>query len=179
MISWAAFHASRQPPSNHQKAIISLMPMFLENAHSVAMILHAMNVAKSAVQHINPGQVPVIAMDQPLFALAKQIQWNWTVTHGEDEFVIMFGGLHIEMAAFKVLGQWLDGSGWTNVLQSAGVATAGVAASFIKATHLTRTRHAHQTTAASLSILQQQAYEKHVEAIRSDKPYPTIAKWRD
>ena len=33
----------------HTPAIISLLPMFLENVHSVAMILHSMNVIKSAV----------------------------------------------------------------------------------------------------------------------------------
>ena len=30
----------------------------------------------------------------------------------EDQFVIMLGGLHIEMAAFKMLGKCLSGSGW-------------------------------------------------------------------
>ena len=79
--------------------------MFLENAHSVAMILHSMNVIKSAVQHINPGQTPVITLDQPLFAIAKQIQWNWPASHGENQFVIMLSGLRIEMVVFKVF-QW-------------------------------------------------------------------------
>ena len=107
-LSWAGFHASRQPPSAHTPAIISLLPMFLENAHSVAMILHAMNVIKSEVQHVNPGQVPVITLDQPLFAFAKQIQWNWPTTHGEDQFLVILGDLHMEMASFKVLGNWFD-----------------------------------------------------------------------
>ena len=40
------------------------------------MILHSMNVIKSAVQYINPGQTPDITLDQALFAIAKQIQWN-------------------------------------------------------------------------------------------------------
>ena len=115
-LSWARFHASRQPPSTHTPAIISLLPMFLEKAHSVAMILHSMNVIKSVVQYINPGQTPVITLDQPLFAITKQIQWNWPESHGENQFVIMLGGLHIEMAAFKVLGNWLDGRGWMSVI---------------------------------------------------------------
>ena len=40
----------------------------------------------------------------------------------------------------------------------------GVADSFIKASHLTRTRRAHQITTASLYILQQRAYRKYKEA---------------
>lgn len=54
-----------------------------------------MTIVQAAVQHLNPGQVPVLATDQPLFALAKQIQWTWQNTLGEDHFVIILGGLHI------------------------------------------------------------------------------------
>ena len=41
------------------------------------MICHSMNVVKKAVTVVNPAQVPVIACDQPLFQIAKQIQWMW------------------------------------------------------------------------------------------------------
>ena len=75
-LSWAGFHVSRQPPSTHTPAIILLLPMFLENVHSVAMILHFINVIKSAIQYINPLLTPAIFLDQPSFAIAKQIQWN-------------------------------------------------------------------------------------------------------
>ena len=71
------------------------------------MIVHAMKVIRSAVQHVNPSQTPVLAADQPLFALAKQIQWALGDAYSEDQFVVMLGGLHIEMAAFKALGKWL------------------------------------------------------------------------
>lgn len=62
-------------------------------------------------------------------------------------------GLHIEMAAFKILGDLLDASGWTEALVQAGVAAVETADSFLKASHLTRTRHAHQVTASSLYLL--------------------------
>ena len=52
------------------------------------------------MQFLNPGQTPVVASDQPLYSLAKQIQWQWP-EYGEDKVVMMFGGLHIEMAALK------------------------------------------------------------------------------
>ena len=177
-LSWAGFHASRQPPSAHTPAIISLLPMFVENAHSVAMILHAINVIKSAVQHVNPGQVPVITLDQSLFAIAKQIQWNWPSTHGEDQFLVMLGGLHIEMAALKVLGNWLDGSGWTTVIGDAGVASTGVADSFIKASHLARTRRAHQVTAASLYILLHKAHLEYQGALEDGKEPLAFDAWK-
>ena len=152
-ISWAAYHASRQMSSPNAITDVALMPLFMECAPSLAMIKHSMNVSKAAVQHLNPGQVSIITMDQPLFALAKSIQWNFPDTHGEDKLVMLFGGLHIEMTAFKMLGDWIEDSCWTNAICTAGIATSGIADSMIKVSHLTRTRHAHQVTAAALFIL--------------------------
>ena len=141
-------------------AINALLPLFLDNASSVAMIRHSMDIVKAAIQHLNPGQTPVLAADQPLYARAKEIQWTWPATHGEDHFVIMFGGLHIEMATLKLLGDWLEDSGWTNALVQADIASSGTANSIIHASHITKTRHAHQVTAASLYTLLQQAYSE-------------------
>jgi hypothetical protein len=67
-----------------------------------------MDMIKQAVHELSPGQVPVITLDQPLYANAKSIQWNWQETHGEDHFVLTLGGLHIEMAGLKVIGDWLE-----------------------------------------------------------------------
>lgn len=80
--------------------------MFTENAHSLAMIAHSMTVIKAAVQYLNSLQTPVIALDQPLYALAKQVQWTLP-EFDEDKFLAMMGGLHIEMASLKMLGKWL------------------------------------------------------------------------
>ena len=106
-----------------RKATTALIPLFLEQAMSVAMIQYSMNVIKQATEYLNLGQVPIIALDQPLCALAKQIQWDNSTVYGEDHFVIMFGGLHIEMEAFKAAGTWLEDSGWTNILVQANVAS--------------------------------------------------------
>ena len=57
------------------RAKIALLPFFHENANSVAMIKHAMTVTKKAIAYLNPNQTPVITMDQPLYSLAKHIQW--------------------------------------------------------------------------------------------------------
>lgn len=38
---------------------------------------------------------------------------------GEDHFVIMLGGLHIEMAGLKMIGDWLEDSGWVEALVQA------------------------------------------------------------
>ena len=127
------------------------------------------SLVNASVQFLNPGQIPILVMDQPLFAIAKTIQWNFPATHGEDRFLIMFGGLHIKIAAFKILGDWLEGSGWTTAICDAGIASSGVADSLLKAAHVTRTRHAHQVTAAALYILRNQAYKRYTESIHKMK----------
>ena len=95
--SWA-------PAQNVTVTPTALLPLFHDQAHSVAMIRHGMDVVKVAVRKLNTRQVPVITFDQPLFAIAKQIQWNWPSTHGEGLFVIMLDGLHTEMVALKTAG---------------------------------------------------------------------------
>ena len=82
---------------------------------------------------LNPSQVPIIAADQPIYAVAKQVQWHWPEFYGEDKFVMMFGGLHIKMAALKSIGTLLRDSGWTGALVEAGIASPGTADSFLTA----------------------------------------------
>jgi hypothetical protein len=160
-VSWWAFH-SHQPycatPSS--VAISALLPLFPDQAKSVAMIRHAMDVIKSYVDHLNPGQVPVIALDQPLYKVAKEIQWTWPDHYGEDKFVAFFGGLHIESGFLKLTEKRLEGSGWTVALADANVATTGTAESFLKVASVTRTRRAHQVSACSLYVLLKRAYQR-------------------
>lgn len=74
----------------------------MDNAHSVAMIKHSMQIVQHLTGQLNPGQTPVLTADQPLFALGKEIQWSWPEILGEDQILMMFGGLHTEVAVLKV-----------------------------------------------------------------------------
>lgn len=71
----------------------------------------------------------------------------------------MLGGLHTEMALWNTLDDVLEDFGWTTALAEAEVASSGsIAASFfLKVTHLTRTRHAHQITLLALKRFQHEA----------------------
>ena len=73
------------------------------------MVKHCLTVTQNMVHKVNPGQIPITA-DQPVYALLKQIQWKLSNDFGEDAFIIMMGGLQIEMAMFHVLGLILLGS---------------------------------------------------------------------
>ena len=85
------------------EGISSLLPLFTESSKSAAMMYHSMNIGKQAVQHLNPGQVPFITVDQPLFALAKKIQWNFPDVFGEDKFVVLLGDCILKWKCYDVL----------------------------------------------------------------------------
>ena len=93
------------------------------------------------------------------------MQWSWSETHGEIRYVVMFGGLHVEMVELKALGGWLEGSGWVGALSHADVATLGTAESFLKVSHLAKTRRAHQVAAAALHVPRQSAYDEYEAAL--------------
>ena len=75
------------------------------------------------------------------------------------------GGLHIEKTVLKALGQWLDGSVGTSVLEIAGISSPGIVNSFDNATYMTRTRRAHQISAAALYIMHHLAYQKYLRSL--------------
>ena len=120
-----------------------------------------MNLIKKATELVNPGQVPVLTVDQPLYAIVKKIQWTWPSIYGEDKFVVMMGGLHVEMALLKVIGDFLERSGWTSVMTSAGVTTEGRAESLQKGSQTSRSQWAHQVITAALYTLQRKTYNDY------------------
>ena len=56
---------------------------FMRRQSLFAMIQHSMDMLQQATHALNPGQIPVIAFDQPLYALAKQIQWDKEDVYGK------------------------------------------------------------------------------------------------
>jgi len=68
-ISWAAYHASHNQDTNadYGKSLSCLLPLFCEDSKSVAILCHEMDIFKEAVDNLNPGQVPIITADQPLY----------------------------------------------------------------------------------------------------------------
>ena len=79
-ISWAAYHASMESRPEDPSTIVALLPLFYEKAAIIAMIKHGMDIQQLITQYLSPGQIPVMAFNQPLFALAKFVQWYWPDT---------------------------------------------------------------------------------------------------
>ena len=73
-ITWSSHHADKGRGPPFQACISALMPLLRDQAHSVATVRHVMDKIKHAVILLNPGKLPVIAADQPIYATDKQTQ---------------------------------------------------------------------------------------------------------
>ena len=61
----------------------------------------------------------------------------------------------------------------------ASLATPGIADSFLKASHVTRTRRAHQITACSLYLLQQKAHTENSNGVEEGCNKTSLEDWCD
>ncbi|KAF5295102.1 hypothetical protein FQA39_LY13253 [Lamprigera yunnana] len=113
-LPWSVFCARKMIKDNlstgtSQKSATrtAVLPLFAEQAHSMAMMKQSM-------------QTHVLVVDQPLYALCKTAQY---MEHPSDEtkIFIMMGGLYIEMAAFKAFGSLLEDSCWVGALVQAEI----------------------------------------------------------
>ena len=103
LLSWSAYYARLQ---NSLKPIcsVALLPLINEYIQSPSMVRHTFDIIKSACSKLNPNQPIVVTGDQPVYAVAKQVQWLLPNLYGEDRIILMMGGLHIEMAMLHVIG---------------------------------------------------------------------------
>ncbi|MES9879449.1 MAG: hypothetical protein ABW185_01030 [Sedimenticola sp.] len=168
VVTWAGFNSSLlSNESVKPRAIIGVLPLFPDKAASVPMVKHSMMLSKAVTAHLNPGQTPVQGMDQPIFAIGKQVQWKWKDTLGEDKFVLMLGALHIEFVLEAVEGKLVDGSGFSYIIGEAGVLTTGRAEAVSTPSadhHMKRTRYVHQVFLLAGSVLKNEAYNAYQEA---------------
>ena len=110
--------------------------------------------------------------------LAKQIQWEWDTEYGKGKYVVMFGGLHIEMACFKLLGDLVCDCGWTTALSDVDISTSGTAQSFWSCSNTNKTRQAHQVTVCVLFDLIMSTFEIcHNENTDESIDFHTFRVW--
>ena len=165
VVTWAGFNSTLQSDDNVKpRANIGILPLFPDKAATVAMVKHSLLLGMSLTDYLNPGQIPVQGMDQPIYAIGRQIQWKWKEDLGEDKYVLMLGALHIEFVIEAVEGKLTDGSRFSYIISEAGVLTSGrseAISSLAPDHHLKRTRYVHQMFLLAGSILKLEAFEAH------------------
>ena len=112
----------------------------------------------------NRGQTPVMVADQPLFILAKKLQWkNPQSENGEESFLVILGAMQTMKMLWSASGNWLSGSGWETALTNSGITTSGRAQCFLVVHHICRTRYMPQVSEAALYVLAHKVYASYVE----------------
>jgi hypothetical protein len=178
VITWSGFNSQNMTADSVKpRAEVGVFPLFADKAATPSMMKHAMEMTKVSTAFLNPGQTPVLGADQPLFALLKQIQWQYPETLGEDKLVVVMGALHIEDKAHLMIGKLLRDSGWSHILSEAQVLTSGRAQSALNEHHIKRTRYAHQVTLMSLHLLKRQSYCEYASS--APGPCESFDMWND
>ena len=86
-MTWSGFHSQLQDASSIKPpAEIGILPPFPDKSTDPGIIKHAMLIIRKAITFLNPGQTPVLGCSQPLYAIAKQLQWQFPTILGEDVY---------------------------------------------------------------------------------------------
>ena len=107
--SFSRFY-SRHSSSKSPVSINQLFPILPESINTPVTVRHCAKTIVKLTEKFNPGQVPVITADQPVYALGKQVQWLYPNEFGN--IIWMMGPLHIEMFV-NIIGtlvkwKWLE-----------------------------------------------------------------------
>ena len=83
VITWSLYNSRlMNDDSLKPSAVIGVLPLFPDKAASPSMIKHAMQLTMQ--EKIVPvSRTGAIGADQPLYAIAKQLQWTFPESVGE------------------------------------------------------------------------------------------------
>jgi hypothetical protein len=177
-VTFSGFFSHKQSIAEvRPRATVGVFPILPDKAASLATQKHAMVTIMKATEFVNPGQVPVIVGDCPLYAQQKKCQLLYPDEVGESKIVSMMGFLHIEMASQECGGKLLSGSGWDRIFTHGNVYTPGTAKSLLGSSNVKRTRHAYQLTLAFLYQMEKEAYEEYCN--EGYGPHEPIQIWEE
>ena len=126
-----------------------------------------MNLNIKAISVLNPGQTPVDVSDCPVYAFTKEVQFRFP-EHFSNYFA-MFEGLHIEQCLLVTYGQFIEGSGLREILETFSLAAIVVGA-VVYVKQINRARYCEQVTLRFL-------YRKLVDIVKADGSALDPLKW--
>ena len=176
-ISWAAFNAGNEVQKKKDIVHSQMLPVFTEASNTPAMVKHCLTVIIKAHAYTNPGEIPWVTADQPLYALFKTIQWRFPETHGEQLIVAVLGAMHTEKAAWTCVRQVEDGSGSSAIMAEADVTTFGVAESCRHCAHISRSRYLNTVSACVLYIMLRDSFQEYIDELPEGSQPIDIDKW--
>ena len=175
-IPWSVFHVKKHHSSKTVPDISAMLPIWRDNSKSPATIKHILGVLGPAIEYLNPEHSLVVGFDQPLFAIAKRLQWHYPDQYDYQNVVIMLEALHIKIAMLGCLGDWLQDSGWLVALSNAGVTSPGNE-SLLIGHNIAPSKYAHQVTAKVLHKLRWRAFETYKQDSLTENREKKFGQW--
>ena len=123
----SSFCVEQEGPNSLPRVETKLLPLFSKSSTDSSLVCHAMKI-KKPTEFPNPGQPAVMASDQPIYVVAKQLQWmDLHPDISEQHLFVLFCGLHLEKVFLRLVGDVLKNSKWSQVLVHADIFASGVA----------------------------------------------------
>ena len=104
-----------------------MLPLLQDEVAIHGMVRHTMDIIDQVLKKLTLDQPLVITASQPVCAIGKQVQWLYPDEYGDHKVLIMMGPLHIQINFLNLLGNWFEGSGWTESLVKAKIISPGKA----------------------------------------------------
>lgn len=124
-VPWSVHHSNALGSMNCSTSTNRLLPLWSNQVSDRGLLERAMTVVSDMTNELNPGQICVISGDQPVYTDLKMIQWDKPNVYGADRYMIMMGGLHIEMCFEAVIGDYVERSGWAYLIAISKITSSG------------------------------------------------------
>ena len=152
---WSSYHASKEQYLWREKDFTSILPLLCQKVHTLSMQHHCMTIVTDTIKEVNPGQTPVDACDQPIYALTKQLQWRYPAKF--KNYFSLFGGLHVEKSLLAMHSDFIQGSGLSKVLGIGNLSIASLQTTVLTVPDIKGAHYALQVSVCAI-------YQKLVEA---------------
>ncbi len=164
VITWSGYNSrlmsedSLKPPT-----VIGISHLFPEKSASASMIKRQCTCLCKVHSFWILVRLSVLGAEQPIYAIAKQLQWTFPDILGEDKLVLMLGALHIEGKIHQMIGKLLRDSGWQQLFLKHRFWHLD-AQSALDEYHIKPARYTHQVSLMSLHAMK----SRHILCIPLD-----------
>ena len=151
------YHSDNTPNVSLQ-GINAVLPIIPKPVHRLYTQYYCMEIIKQTIAYLNPGQIPVDLCDQPVFVLAKEIQWRYLQKLSSRSCFCLFGWLHFEQCMLTIHGEPIKGSGLKNI-SNIDMSVIGTMA-LVHPNHIKKARYSLQVSLCALFLKLKDAKEK-------------------
>ena len=130
---------------------IGALPIIPNPVHEWGTLYTSLDIMKKINDVVGTGVKTTISLDLALYE--KILQLVYSDVNLKEKFILRLGELHISMAHFRGIGNYMSSSGIENIWIESGVYGPATTRSILQCTHYKRTFQAHEDTLIALFSL--------------------------